>query len=762
MKRMSSQETMVIVTAQDFMLNITDFVRFKEKLGYKVEVITMDQVELSEHYRNIDDTTIDTTQIQAYIDVIQNSTTETLSQDVLTARAKRTCKLALALSSYLKEMRRKMSIDWVFIIGDFEAVPSRFYQALDDLEFFSDQLFVMENEERGPLFASIGRIPASNPEIVESICRKILNYEQTIHQYVNASDRNVDEFNWLRKSLLIVHEERDDTTNFDKGRDLIYNYLKDKLNVTILDATSTTKTDVINAINDGIVFIDYFGHGTENGWTSKNGIKINDLKELNNTRMLPFINSTSSYGGSIEKESFMEQIIERNSGAIGIIAPSTIKSTPNYENFNLAFYKAIFENHMNQPGKIFLELFNKILQENAYLLEPYEPSEGERAKVEERGENIDDYIKMKEKSRRRNFESLKAQILMQVLLGDPSLRLPFNLPDKEDDAPYEAPTELEPILTEPIPPEMVTLTPEMIFQEFQEKHRGIKNFLLHPRDLAKLSTLESSTITDYLYVSLTTLYYAHKRVTKTDQPESVYNQATFVQDPTPEPPSSIERKEQYFPIEGTQSSKTCSQCEGAGTLTCAYCNGSGTVQTGQCTHCDGTGKVQCDKCAGGGKLWSWEAEAYLWNPETIFREFTTIEGMTFNKYLAKIQPYGVVSLENLENMPDTRFPNKHIQDICLSGLKLLKRRAEARIGSLIGTVDRWKLEEIVMQEDKGIFTPIVELNCKYKGRPFTIYALGNDKQHILIEKNVPKNYFPLITIIIGVITAIILLLIFLP
>lgn len=74
MKRMSSQETMVIVTAQDFMLSITEFVRFKEKLGYKVEVITMDQVELSKHYRNIDDTTIDTTQIQAYIDVIQNST----------------------------------------------------------------------------------------------------------------------------------------------------------------------------------------------------------------------------------------------------------------------------------------------------------------------------------------------------------------------------------------------------------------------------------------------------------------------------------------------------------------------------------------------------------------------------------------------------------------------------------------------------------------------------------------------------------------
>ncbi|HUY00964.1 MAG TPA: C25 family cysteine peptidase, partial [Candidatus Deferrimicrobium sp.] len=556
---MASQEKIVIVTAQKLLLALTDYVRFKEQLGYKVQVITMDQVELSDFYRKITDSSLDDAQIQAYAQVIQNFTTETLSPDVLTARARHALKLALALSFYLKDLYEKAgNISWLLFVGDFDIVPSLFCKTtIEDLEFFSDLLFVMEDAEQCPIFAPIGRIPASIPEMVEAVCKKLMTYEHTIHQFVNASDKNIPDYAWLRRALIVVHEERDPASCFDKACDLISQYLKEKLpEVIVLDATTSTKADIIKAINDGVIFIDYFGHGSVDGWTAQNGIRIADIKNLTNLNKLPLVISMSCYTGSIHNESFTERMLESTAGAIGIIGPSTISSTLNYETFNLEFYKAIFEKKMNQVGRIFQKVFNQALEANAHLLEPYEPSEGERKKVEERGESIEEYIATKNKNRKRNYYFTRAQMLMQIFCGDPSTRLPFNLPASESDTPYQVPTELEPVLTEPLPPEVITLTPENIFQEFQKKYRKFSKIFFYPRDLAKISTLESSRITDYLFLSLNTLYYAHKRVNFTKSQDDI-KELEFVQEPHPQPPKEILRSEQIFPIEGTQKEKTC-------------------------------------------------------------------------------------------------------------------------------------------------------------------------------------------------------------
>jgi hypothetical protein len=754
MNEMGSALKLVIVTSQQLLLSLTNYVRFKEQLGYKVQAITMDQIELSESYRNIKDSGLDPMHLQAYAEAIRESSTETLSTDIIMARAKRSLKLALALTAYLKDIKAKTGFDNLLLVGDFDLIPARFCQTLEPLEFFSDLLFVMEDENQGPLYASIGRIPASNAQLVARVCRKLMQYELTVHQYVNAPDRAAAEWAWLQRAILVLHEERDEKSNFNKGAELIANYLRDRLQVRVLDAAVTTKTIVIDAINQGAVFLDYFGYGDVDGWLAKNGIRSSDVSRLSNTNMLPFINSITSYSGSIQKESFTEQMLESTDGAMGIIGPSTMTSTLNYEAFNLGWYKAIFEGNMNRTGQIFQTVFNKILTDNAHLLDPYIPTEGERKQAEERGEKIEDYIELKNKTRRKTYDFLRSQVLMQILCGDPTQRLPFNLPKNEPDEPYKVPAELEPILTEPLPPDITTLTPEAVFQEFQAKHRKFWNIFIHPTDFVKVSALKSSRITDYLFLQLHTLYYAHKRETMTDVMEHAFRKVQFVSEVTPTPPTEIKRVEQHFGIQGTQKEKVCPNCQGAGDVTCGVCGGSGTYQGTQCSECGSRGKVTCPTCDAAGRLWDYEVESFLWEPYTDFQDFTPVEKMNFKKYITKIEPWGIYTFEDVEHAAETLFPSKVIKDICLTGLKHLQQNADSRIGSLVGTEERWTLEKINLQKNDANFTPIIELTCAYKEKPFNIYSMGTDKQYVLIEHNTPKNYLYLLILILSLVAII--------
>jgi hypothetical protein len=757
MNEMSKVSKLVIVTSQQLLLSLTNYVRFKEQLGYKVQAVTMDQIELSELYQSIKDSGLDPKHLQAYVEAIRESSTETLSSDVLMARAKRSLKLALALTAYLKEIKGKTWVDWVLLVGDFDLIPARFYQNLEGLEFFSDLLFVMEDENQGSIYAPIGRIPASNAQVVAAVCRKLVQYELTVHQYVNAPDRAAAEWAWLQRAILILHEDRNEESSYNKGAELVANYLRDRLQVRVLDATVTSKSVVMEAINQGAVFLDYFGEGAVDGWLAKNGLRISDISQLSNAKVLPFVNSITGYTGAIQKESFTEQMLESSDGAVGIIGPSAMTSTLNYEAFNLEWYKAIFEGNMNRIGQIFQKVFNKVLADNAHLLDPYIPTEDERKQVEERGEKLEDYIELKDTAQKKAYDLLRSQVLMQILCGDPTQRLPFNLPKSEPDQPYKVPAELEPILTEPLPPDITTLTPEAVFQEFQAKHKKFWNIFLYPIDLVKMSTLKSSRITDYLFVQLHSLYYAHKRETLTDVMEYQFRKVQFVSEITPTPPTEFERVEQHFGIEGTQKEKVCPNCQGAGEVTCSVCGGSGTYQGTQCSECGATGKVTCPTCDAAGRLWDYEMESFLWEPITDFQDFTPVEKMNFKKYIKKITPWGIYSFEDIENAAETLFPSKVIKEICLAGLKHLRQDADSRIGSLVGSEERWTLEKIDLQKNDANFAPIIELTCAYKEKPFNIYSMGTDKQYAIIERNTPKNYLYLLILILSLVVVITIL-----
>lgn len=319
-------------------------------------------------------------------------------------------------------------------------------------------------------------------------------------------------------------------------------------------------------------------------------------------------------------------------------------------------------------------------------------------------------------------------------------------------------------MSEFTPIEIVPLAPEIVFEEFKKKHKGFLNFLRYPRDIAAKTLLESHNITEYLSLSLNTLYYAHQRLNYGLKTAKELNRLTFVEEPTPETPTKVIKSEQIFPITGTKSSGICKWCTGKGIITCTTCNGTGNIGGKACFVCDGRGDKKCSSCDGVGNVYSFEAEGFHWEPETLTRDYTPIEDMNFNKYIEKISPEGVLLLKDVENMPDSSFPSKEVKEACFSGLKLLKRRAETRIGEQIGKIDRWTLEKIELQENEGVYTPIIEINCKYEDKEFKVYAMGSNKKYKILEKDVPKNYLPLIAILgsIAAVITILLVLLLLP
>ena len=85
-------------------------------------------------------------------------------------------------------------------------------------------------------------------------------------------------------------------------------------------------TDLINYWDDGLAYINFFGHGGGGIWADVQLFNTNDIDRLNNGYKLPFISSMTCFTGAFESKSFSsisdKLITIENKGAIGVYASS--------------------------------------------------------------------------------------------------------------------------------------------------------------------------------------------------------------------------------------------------------------------------------------------------------------------------------------------------------------------------------------------------------------------------------------------------------
>lgn len=246
----------------------------------------------------------------------------------------------------------------------------------------------------------IGRIPAKTLDEARTVVDKIIRY-QTAPETLG---------NWKQKVVFladdgdgVIHQEHanqlasyvdENYTNFNTQRLFIDDFYKESTPNTPNGSLSPECTDLLNRlVEQGILILNFTGHGSVSGWTSEKVLQAGQLEEWTNYHLMPLmVTATCDFGkydNPVIVSGAERAILSPKGGAIALLTTTRpVLASKNFK-LNKAFYEIVFK-----------------ADENGYL-----PRLGDVIKYT-KNESVSGVYN-------RNF----------TLLGDPSMRL--NFPNKQ-------------------------------------------------------------------------------------------------------------------------------------------------------------------------------------------------------------------------------------------------------------------------------------------------------------------------------------------
>ena len=184
--------------------------------------------------------------------------------------------------------------DYVLIAQDL-TIPAMFIQTVAYGAAFSDYWYsLIEGDDYIPEL-SIGRFPAKNILEIENMVNKNMNAINQSHGIWENSILMIagydDEFRYQTEDLVprIINK------GFFPIRLFVDMYSE---NGPFYGSTET----LINRFEDGVSYVNFFGHGGGAVWGDRSLFTLDDLIELNNEDKAPFITSMTCYTGDIKNE----------------------------------------------------------------------------------------------------------------------------------------------------------------------------------------------------------------------------------------------------------------------------------------------------------------------------------------------------------------------------------------------------------------------------------------------------------------------------
>ena len=168
---------------------------------------------------------------------------------------------------------------------------------------------------------AVGRFSANSSDQVTVQVNKVVNYEKLPQ---NAAD-------WYKSALGIGSDQGSGSgDDGEMDKDHIQNIWDNKLDPFTYDIYSTaydpgaTDQMVADAVNAGVSIINYCGHGSMTSWGTT-GFDNNDVNNLTNGNMLPFIFSVACVNGEFDDgECFAEAWLHKDGGGAVMFLGSTI------------------------------------------------------------------------------------------------------------------------------------------------------------------------------------------------------------------------------------------------------------------------------------------------------------------------------------------------------------------------------------------------------------------------------------------------------
>jgi uncharacterized repeat protein (TIGR01451 family) len=194
----------------------------------------------------------------------------------------------------------------------------------------------------------IGRLSVRTLSEANTVVDKILGYE--------ASPPPGD---WRQKALFVA----DDDTSFEAISDgliaiLPAGYTSQRIYATLYRQPYDPTTDILKAIDRGVLIVNYIGHGSVTSWASWPGGTIfsqSDISKLNNGPRYPFVVTGNCLNGLFAhpttRYALAETLVDvQGRGGIAAWSPTGLGYASWHDAMAEALYQAMFGEYMYQLG----------------------------------------------------------------------------------------------------------------------------------------------------------------------------------------------------------------------------------------------------------------------------------------------------------------------------------------------------------------------------------------------------------------------------
>ncbi len=221
--------------------------------------------------------------------------------------------------------------------ANLDQVPTVLYDSLF-MEASGDEALADFNGD-GISEITIGRMPVTSAAEAQAVIQKSIRAEN------NSSG-------WASRTSALVNDSPTDYP-FDVAISEVRPMIPTMMPVQSISRTDGDVTTVHNRImdvfNNGAMLVHYFGHGSNNAWTSGNIFNSNDALAMTNSDRMPLLLATTCLNGThaeIGVTSMAEAFVKApNGGARGVFASSTLVDADAQRIMFQVIYQKLFTNN---------------------------------------------------------------------------------------------------------------------------------------------------------------------------------------------------------------------------------------------------------------------------------------------------------------------------------------------------------------------------------------------------------------------------------
>lgn len=206
---------------------------------------------------------------------------------------------------------------FVVLAGDVDTVPTHLW-TIGGITYASDHYYADIRDNLIPEIA-VSRIPTSDTAKMRQICQHLAEY---------ANQRGPDWGGWQNEVVLVAYQ----ADTYKQCSDDIASAISSRFRVTRLYGDSSSRQQVIDRMNTGVLAANYRGHGSKTEWSANNGLRTAEISALHNSNMPPLVFCVCCKNGWIDDQA-VECVAEtflREGKCIAVFGAS--RDSPTYAN----------------------------------------------------------------------------------------------------------------------------------------------------------------------------------------------------------------------------------------------------------------------------------------------------------------------------------------------------------------------------------------------------------------------------------------------